>query len=83
MSLGNSNSLFHCSLFPLFFLFRHVVLSVSSSCLFPNVLFFQLSPFLLLNTPYSSHSPALSTDLYLGFPHFYPFCWDGPFSAAL
>lgn len=72
VSLGNSNSLSRCNLFPPSLLLRPVLLSVSSSCSFRDALFLQLSPFLLLNTPYSSHSPDPSTDLSPGISPFFP-----------
>lgn len=72
VSLRNSNSLYQCNLYPLSLLFRPVLLSVSSSRSFPDALFLQLSPFLLLKTPYSSHSPSPSIDLSSGVSPFFP-----------
>lgn len=68
------------SQFPSFLslLFRCVLLSVSSSCSFPNVLFLQLNLFFLLNT-HSSLSPAPSTDLSSGISPFLSLLLGWPF----
>lgn len=76
MSLGNSNSPSHCSLFRLSFLFRHVLLSKSSSCSFPNALSLQLSPFFFLISLIHLFPELQALICPLGFPHFYPFCCD-------
>jgi len=75
--LRNGNCLSHCSLFPLSLLFTPVLLSMSSSCSSSNARFCCLIPLIHL-------LPQLQGVICpLGFPHFYPFCWDGPFSAML
>lgn len=60
-------------------LLRCVLLSVSSSRSFPDVLFFQESLFFLLNTPYSSLSSAPSTDLSSGISPFLSLLLGWPF----
>lgn len=69
------------SLFPcfLFLLLRCVLLLVYSSCSFSNVFLSQGYLFSLLNTPYSSLSPAPSTNLSSGISPFLSLLLGWPF----